>query len=111
MSHNKVMNQSYSTLSATDRCLVAVPSHPWTVNVTRHGEDLAVDNVLEAEVTNFHGATKMYATKVGNDCYDVVFTKFARIYGKLRETATVEFTTTRSWIDQWIEMAHASYCV
>jgi len=93
------MNQSYSTLSTTDRCLVAIPNNLWSLSVIRDGD------TITAEITHFNGATEMCAVKVANHCYDVTFSIFSRIFGKLKQTKTVKFTTTKCWLEQWIEMA------
>ena len=90
---------SYSTLTTLDRISMCVPANPWSVTVFRN------DNWTMAEVSSFDGNTELFASKVGNDCYDITFKKFARMMGKLKLMKTVEFTTTGSWVDQWIEMA------
>jgi hypothetical protein len=95
------MRRSYSTLTTLDRISMCVPDNPWSVTVFRD------NNWISVEVTSFNGTKELFASKIGDDCYEVTFKNFARMMGKLKLTKTVEFTTTGSWVDQWIEMTQA----
>lgn len=101
--------KTYSMLSSTERQLIRVPSDPTDVDVEFYGDG----HVLCINVT--HGPADesivMVARRVG-EVHSEVYDVSADIWlegsdGEVRYTSTVAFTTTKGWIEQWVEMVEA----
>ena len=94
------MAYCYSTLPVLDRILINVPPNLWSVEILARTETL-----VKAKTCSFNGSLVLNAYKIGNDCYDVVFEIWPHIGGGTKLGKTVKFTTTGTWVDQWIEKA------
>lgn len=93
------MTASLSTLTATERCIVAAPSNPWEVLATVHD----FGNILDCSVRNFNGKKVLNAVKLGNDCFDVTLVNHNHLAGRLVKGATIRFTTTGAWLGEWLK--------
>ena len=92
------MSASFSTLTATERCIVAAPSNHWEVIATVHD----FGNVVDCSVRSFNGKKVLNAVKVGNDCFDVTVGNHSHVAGKLVKGSTIRFTTTGTWVEEWL---------
>lgn len=95
------MAASYSTLSKAERSLTTIPVNPQSVHVSKTWDK------IHASVINLNGERQLNAKKIGNDSFDVEFVTKVILGGKPTETSKVSFTTSESWINQWIDMAHS----
>lgn len=96
------VSATYSTLSALDRSRVLVPVKPESVVIHRDEECTIVKVESQDQLRN------LVASRIGNDCYNVCVENWSGKSGELKSGPCVFFTTTGTWVEQWIEMALAS---
>ena len=94
---------TYTTLDALDRVLVSVPQRIHDVDIERTPDD----STIITNVSAYDSTKVMCASRVAGDVYNVSFDIYSRVRGAIRYNRTIKFTTTRGWVDQWIEMAQA----
>jgi hypothetical protein len=92
------MPASFSTLTATERSIVAAPSNSWDVVATIHD----CGGVVDCSVRSFNGKKVLNAVKVGNDCFDITLVNHNHLQGKLVKGSTVRFVTTGTWLKEWL---------
>jgi hypothetical protein len=95
------MASSFSTLSATDRCIAASPRHCFSVDSAVHD----FGNVIDCSTRNFNGVKRLNALRVSGDCFDVTICNFPHVGGAPRLGRTIRFTTTEAWVNDWIAKA------
>jgi len=98
------MTASFSTLTATELCIVAAPSNPWEVSATVHD----FGGIVDCAVRNFNGKKVLNAVKVGNDCFDITLVNHNHFQGRLVKGSTIRFTTTGTWLHGWLEAVGAT---
>ena len=101
--------KTYSMLSSTERQLISIPSHPTDLDIecSEEGDVMAI-NVTHGPADE---SIVMVARRVG-EVHSEVYDVSADIWlegsdGEVRYTSTVAFTTTKGWIEQWVEMVEA----
>jgi hypothetical protein len=98
---NLMKSASYCTLSALDRVLVSPPSHPWSLDV----ESNESQSTIVAQVENFNTILVLCARQIDtSDCYDVSVDLYPHRNGSKKYSRTIQFTTSKEWVNQWIEM-------
>jgi len=93
------MTASFSTLTATERCLVAAPSSPWEVCATVHD----FGGIVDCAVRSFNGKKVLNAVKVGGDCFDITLVNHNHLQGRFVKGSTIRFTTTGTWLKEWLK--------
>jgi len=92
-----------STLSAVDRCIVSAPRNCKKVESAVHD----FGSVVNCSATNFRGKLVLNAVKIGNDCFDVTVVNYNHMGGKLVKGKTIRFTTTGTWVGEWLKAVGA----
>lgn len=92
------MTASFSTLAAVDRCIVSAPRNCWEVSSAVHD----FGNVIDCSARHFHGKLVLNAVKLGDDCFDVTVQNYNHVMGKLVKGKLIRFTTTGSWVGEWL---------
>ena len=92
------MTASFSTLTATERCIVAAPRNCWEVSSAIHD----FGNIIDCSARHFHGKLVLNAVKLGNDCFDVTVQNYNHMQGRLVKGRLVRFITTGSWLNDWL---------
>ena len=96
--------RSYADLTHLERVLVAVPKRIHDVDVERNESNSAIIANVEAfDTIKVMGAFRIKTS----DDYIVSFDIYSRVMGKMRYSQTIQFTGTKDWAEQWIEMAKA----
>ena len=96
--------RSYADLTPLERVLIAVPKRIHDVDVESNESGTAITaGVAAFDVIKVMGAYK----KLDSDDYIVSFDIWSRVMGKMRYSQTIQFTGTKDWAEQWIEMAKA----
>lgn len=95
------MSASFSTLNPNDRVMVSAPR-----NCTEFSSQIhCFGEVIDANARNFNGRKKLNAVKIGNDCFDVTVELWDHRMGKLQKGKTIRFTTTETWVHEWLNTA------
>jgi hypothetical protein len=101
------MAASFSTLKPTDRVLVSAPKNCFEFSSLVH----CFGEVVDCTARNFHGKKVLNAVKIGNDCFDVTIENFNHCFGKLVKGKVIRFTTSETWVNEWIETARIKTAV
>ena len=95
------MSASYTTLSITDRIAVSPLSNPWSLDI----ESNESESAIIAQVNSFNRLLVLGAYQIDtSNAYNVSVDVYTHIGGGKKYSRTVKFTTSREWVDQWIEM-------
>jgi len=95
------MSASFTTLSVTDRIAVSPVSNPWSLDI----ESNESESVIIAQSDSFNRLLVLCAHQIDtSDCYNVSVDVYTHMGGGKKYSRTVKFTTSRGWVDQWIEM-------
>jgi hypothetical protein len=97
------MAASFSTLTAVDRCIISAPRNCLEVSSCVHD----FGNIVECSARNFHGKLVLMAVKIGNHCFDVTVVPYNHQGGKLVKGKSVRFTTTDTWVNEWLSAVGA----
>jgi hypothetical protein len=99
----KIMAFCLSTLPAGDRCIVSAPRNCFEVSSAIHD----FGSVVDCFARNFNGKKVLNAIKIGNDCFDVTITNYNHMGGRLVQGKTIRFTTTGTWVGEWLKAVGA----
>lgn len=96
------LSASYTTLSPADRILTCVPRNPWSVEIDRN------ENEVVVRVESFDGVRTFGATYLNENCCEIRVENYPNIRGRRdRLGSVIEFTSSASFVEQWIEMAQS----
>ena len=99
----KIMAFCLSTLPAVDRCIVSAPRNCLEVESAIHD----FGSVVDCSARNFHGKLVLNGVKIGNDCFDVTVVNHNHMGGRLIKGRTIRFTTTGTWVGEWLSAVGA----